>query len=356
MSWPALARRAAKGIAILLVSFILAEIALRAYAHFHPTFIFFDPSYNRFRGNPGAPDYDFHLNSLGFKDVEFKQQKEAGTYRIVALGDSCAFGVVPYQHNYLTLLEENLRGNGRRVEVLNMGIISTGPEQYLALLANEGLGLKPDMVLVSFFTGNDFTDTLAKEPRRWWQYSAVATLVRYVVDLNLKYQGRLSYPGASYDDNEPTFTDVAYLRMEVDRSLIYLRRRPFKKAFADAVAYLVRIKDLCEARGVVLTVVIIPDEVQVSQGLQAKVMETLRAPPEEIDFALPNRFLGEELEVQQVDCVDLLSDFVVAAVERALYKPRNSHWNIAGNRLAAEVLARHLAAKLGGPGAPDPPR
>src|SRR5436309_13471021 len=148
---------AAQTIIIFFITFVLAEITLRVYNHFNPIFIFYDRSYNRFRGKPGAPDYDFYLNSRGFKDVEFKPQKEANTYRILALGDSFAFGVVPYQHNYLTLLKQQLNSSDRHIEVLNMGIPGIGPQHYLALFVNEGLQLQPDMVLVSFFIGNDFT-------------------------------------------------------------------------------------------------------------------------------------------------------------------------------------------------------
>src|ERR1041384_3891860 len=132
---------------ILLITFVLAEVAFRVYNYVHPSFIFYDSSYNRFRGKPHAPDFDFHLNSKGFKDVEFNLKKDEGTYRVVGLGDSFAFGIVPYEYNYLTLLEANLNQSGKKTEVINMGIAGVGPKDYLALLVNEGLELKPDLVL-----------------------------------------------------------------------------------------------------------------------------------------------------------------------------------------------------------------
>ncbi|MCP4699016.1 MAG: hypothetical protein GY862_19510, partial [Gammaproteobacteria bacterium] len=90
---------------ITAVSFGLSEAALRAYNAYHPSFIFYDASYNRFRGRPHAKDFDFTLNSKGFKDIEFKS-KQKDTFRIVAIGDSFAYGIVPYRYNYLTVLEE----------------------------------------------------------------------------------------------------------------------------------------------------------------------------------------------------------------------------------------------------------
>src|SRR4030095_10830935 len=130
---------------------MLGEAALRAYDFVAPLPIFYSNSYNRFRGKPFAPDWNSHLNSKGFKDVEFNTRKAAGTTRILGIGDSFAFGVVPYENNYLTLVEHYLNQSGHRVELINMGIPSTGPSDYLSLLAHEGLPLEPDRVLLSFF-------------------------------------------------------------------------------------------------------------------------------------------------------------------------------------------------------------
>ena len=154
---------------VILITLVLAEITFRIYHHINPSFVFYEDSYNRFRGKPGAPDFDSHLNSRGFKDLEYKQQKKNGVYRIAGIGDSFAFGVVPYRYVYLTRLEEILAENWKRTEVINMGIVKTGPNEYLALLVNEGLDLNPDMVLVSFFIGNDFQQKRAE--RKLYTYS-----------------------------------------------------------------------------------------------------------------------------------------------------------------------------------------
>lgn len=335
-------------IIVLLVTFVLTEVTIRVYRYFIPTFIFYDHSYNRFRGKPGASDYDFFLNSQGFKDVEFKQEKEPGTYRILALGDSFAFGVVPYQHNYLTLLEQKLNGSGVRTEVINMGIPSIGPQDYLSLFANEGLTLQPDMVLVSFFVGNDFTETM-----RWrtklHEFSDVVALIKFFIDLNGKFTGKVIHGQASYDDNAAYFTDETYLQIEKERSWMYLKQAPFKKAFADGVGYLVRIKELCDRRKIALRVVVIPDELQVNPALQAKVIKSLNVSSGEVDFTLPNRFLNEQLKGNHIGHLELLPTFSSASAQANLYKPNDTHWNIAGNKLAADLLAEYLSSQIASP-------
>jgi hypothetical protein len=45
--------------------------------------------------------------------------------------------------------------------------------------------------------------------------------------------------------------------------------------------------------------------------------------------------------------VDLLPAFRSAARTTRLYKPRDTHWNIAGNRLAAREIAAAVRASFG---------
>jgi hypothetical protein len=334
-----------KTMLMVLITFVLVEITVRIYKQFNPLFMFYDPSYNRFRGKPGAADYDFQLNSRGFKDVEFKLEKDAGTYRIVALGDSFAFGAVPYRHNYLTRLEQQLNSNGLRTEVVNMGIPSTGPQHYLALFATEGIVLKPDMVLVSFFIGNDITDTLGAGRPRLYEYSDAAALVKYAIDFTQKYQGQVVHGGATYVDDTPSLTDDAYLDLEKNRAAIYMKHEPLKQAIADAIRNLVRLKELCDLNRIEMRVVLIPDELQVNTALQAKVLKALNAGSNDFDFTLPNTILRERLRAHRIDYLDLLDPFLSVSTQTSLYRINDSHWNIAGNKLAAELIAGYLSRR-----------
>ena len=327
---------------VLVITIALTEIAFRVYNHFQPSFVFPDTSYNRFRGKPNAADYDFHLNSRGFKDLEFTKEKKPGVYRIVALGDSFVYGVVPYQHNYLTLLDERLN-RVRKTEVINMGIVSTGPSDYLALLAAEGLELQPDMVLVSFFIGNDFEQD--RKPRSFCSYSYACSFIRYLF-VSRAYEGKIVHEPAVYDDSAPSLKDDNFTDIEMRGSEIYRTgNSEFEGDFEAAMKSLTGIKQLCDERKIALAVVLIPDQVQVEPTLQAHVLKLkeVNSKPEEFDFELPNRLLAARLKQQDIVVIDLLPEFGRVGREAVLYKPRDTHWNIAGNRLAAEAIAGELA-------------
>ena len=329
---------------IALITIALGEVGLRIYNHFNPLPIFYSNSYNRWRGKPFAPDWSFHLNSKGFKDVEFSTAKAAGTVRILGIGDSFAFGVVPYEYNYLTLVEHDLRQSGHNVELINMGIPGIGPRDYLSLLVQEGFALEPDRVLVSFFIGNDFE----VHRRSLVSYSYAASLISYVVARRTKFEGQIIHGRATYEDNKPNFTDDAYLQIELQRSTIFLRDNPgFEDRLAAALSHVSEMKRLCDYRSIALTVILIPDEMQVSRPLQSRVVAASGLAAASFDFALPNRLLRAKLEELKIDYMDLTPEFIGRSLNEMLYRPNDSHWNIAGNALAARLIWQHVSAQLG---------
>ncbi|MGA6937621.1 MAG: hypothetical protein WB041_19890, partial [Pseudolabrys sp.] len=56
-------------------------------------------------------------------------------------------------------MEQYLKQSGHNIELINMGIPSIGPREYLSLLVNEGFALEPDRVLLSFSIGSDFEES-----------------------------------------------------------------------------------------------------------------------------------------------------------------------------------------------------
>ena len=220
------------------LALLLGEVVLRIYQYDNPLFLFPDRSYNRFRGKPFSDDYSFKLNSHGFKDVEFQLTKQPGHYRVLGIGDSFLFGVVPYEYNFLTLLEDRLTRQGRPVEVINMGIPGTSPRDYLGIYLYEGLGLNPNMVLVGLFVGNDF-----ETPSYFESY--LVSLVRYFIASGKHWNGNIIHPGKEYHDERETMPESKYLEIEAARSKIFRKNDPaFEGVLRDTVSYLETINVL----------------------------------------------------------------------------------------------------------------
>ena len=93
-------------------------------------------------------------NSHGFRDYEFTTAKQAGVFRIIAVGDSVTFGwQQEVGETYPKLLEEMLNrevGARHRFEVYNMGVGGYNSEQEAELVRAKGLQFNPDLILVGY--------------------------------------------------------------------------------------------------------------------------------------------------------------------------------------------------------------
>src|SRR5262245_51295135 len=95
--------------------------SLTAYLASHPTDV-----------TPHRDWFNYWNNALGLNDEEFVVPKPARRFRIMALGDSFTYGVVPYPQTAMTILEMRLRAScsGQDLDVLNFGISGAGVRDY----------------------------------------------------------------------------------------------------------------------------------------------------------------------------------------------------------------------------------
>lgn len=100
------------------------------------------------------------INAAGFRDRERARAKPPGSFRIAVLGDSYVEALqVDLENTFPALLERRLNGcgafGGKPVEVLNFGVSSYGTAQQLLTYRHFASKYSPDLVLSAFFTGND---------------------------------------------------------------------------------------------------------------------------------------------------------------------------------------------------------
>ena len=96
-------------------------------------------------------DVEFKVNSLGFRDDEMTVKKPPDVYRILLLGDSFIEGEsVAAEKTAASLVEKEITlETGRKVGVVNMGVMSYAPAIYYRVIKDKGLPLNPDMVIVN---------------------------------------------------------------------------------------------------------------------------------------------------------------------------------------------------------------
>jgi hypothetical protein len=349
----------------VVVPLVVVEIAMIVLEPYLSTGFFqYDQDIGfRVRPQPGR------TNELGFNDRDYPSQRQPGVFRILVIGDS--FGWAGGMHgNYTAMLEEKLNETGRAgpVEVINASLPMSHAGEQLALLEKYGLRFEPHLVVLGFFVGNDFLDA---DPRRkrivvndtyldirrgreviLFGYPIVRQS-RLLAFIKQKY--RIFREGPRYEAREEaeessaaqgTYSEETFLSLERDRLEFCNLRSHAQGKYAANIGYvfdsLRAMRDSLRARGVPLVVAIFPDEFQVDDGLADAVFSRFKLDRNDYDLTLMQKLLRRFLQSENVPYVDMLERFRQAARQERLYRLRDSHWNQAGNRLAAATLQESL--------------
>lgn len=105
----------------------------------------------------------YSIDSRGLRGSELELGDPEQEYRVACLGDSCTFGkgvreVDSWPRQLEALLETELAG-GQRAVVANLGVNGYSGKDYVARLAEFGLPLEPDLVVVGYNL-NDFPNAI----------------------------------------------------------------------------------------------------------------------------------------------------------------------------------------------------
>ncbi|HEV8113968.1 MAG TPA: DUF5989 family protein [Planctomycetota bacterium] len=98
----------------------------------------------------GEYDVTFKINSLGLRDDEMTSPaKPAGTFRVLALGDSFVQGYTVDRENlFADILEKWWQAEGRKVDVINAGTEGYSTDQEVVWFQERGREYQPDLVLL----------------------------------------------------------------------------------------------------------------------------------------------------------------------------------------------------------------
>jgi len=290
--------------------------------------------------------------------------KPAGTFRILGLGDSFAVNLTGAGQNYHDYLRRKFLENGpRNLDIVNAGMECTGPGYYWHMLAKYGPLFQPDLVIVGFFVGNDFSEMEFKYRFRgdyfikervdpfqrflqvlnfkWWWFSQLAqrNMVLFLDRRNKKEEAE-----KKVIPQEENFSETRFLQIE--KEAIWIAEKKNKQRLTDLfyrnAKGLDNFKEWCRARNIELLIVMFPDQFQVDNSLRAKLMEQYGIKAESLDLSFPNKLLFDYCRKNEIRCLDLLDDFQKEARSKQLYKINDTHWNSEGNRLTAEIIFSYL--------------
>ena len=138
---------------VLAITALLLELGLRALA-LRPARaggLASDPDVGII-GMPHVAYGAMVTNAQGFNDRELAAA--ALPPKAVFIGDSFTFGVTPFAEGFPHRVEE-LMGGPDAFRVVNLGVPSTGPHEYLAMIRRRALPMRPEWVVVTLFVGND---------------------------------------------------------------------------------------------------------------------------------------------------------------------------------------------------------
>ena len=330
--------------------------------------------------------FNYWTNAVGMNDEEFAVPKPPGRFRIMAVGDSFTYGLVPYPYATMTVVESLVRSacGDKDLDLLNLGIAGTEVSEYRTLVTLALATYEPDLVLVNLYAGDDVPDPFRDGSSRpgiqeLASYSYLWSLAASVVKVKRAVKGRAPsglhggappgvtpHGGAVVDptlvlrDDDPAligpfFTERAYttvLAKQLRRLYVPPRPERLDSAWSSLYADIDGIRSLVGERGGRLVLALFPSEIQVYPRMREALIPTLRQQalysalsPQDVDPRLPNKRLAAYCESRDLPCIDVTDALVVASQssDEPLYKKRDGHWNIRGNRVAAEAEARILA-------------
>lgn len=388
----------------LFVACVLGEIAARVRLRYPalppeadwpaPRGFYAADAQTGFTLNPGFhyADEQWTTNALGFRDRERDPAAPRRGLRVVVLGDSFASGAgVADGQQFGALAEQAATAAGLESEWWTLAVPHFGTEQSLLRLRQHWDALRPDIVVLATFVGNDAWDDLMG-PGHYRVRDGVTTKSQWA-----------PWPATPFNDlraqgNRPLYAHhlpgdwllqrysalyrgvmggVSILR-GFDAEEFPYGLEPFDYEAWGGIPWLMlspppppveigwtiqeevvaALHKECLDRSVALWIVGIPARTEVDRGDLRRALERgwetgprrgggSRDGRRTLDVDLPMRRLESLAARQKVPLLDLRSQLRDGARAERLYYDDDSHWNAAGHRVAADAVLRFAKTRPG---------
>ena len=321
------------------------------------------------------------VNSEGLRDREHAKAKPPNTLRVAVLGDSFTEAIhVPVEQTFWSKLERKL-GNceavkGRKnVEVINFGVQGYGTAQQLIMLRKKVWDYNPDIVVLSFFIGNDVINNSPKleydRYRPFFVYDANGKLVPDMGFRNLRPIDR-NDKAVSFIDRMPSLivnnsrilqvikkVDLDMKKRQLSGDFTALSTKNFnppqdaawREAWRVTEGLIVTMRNEVVQKKADFLLVTIGDPIQV--GRDVKIRKDFTTQNNIQDLFYPDRRL-EQLGAREGFRVLSLAEQFQGYTEK--YQvcahgfdnsvPCGGHWNELGHRLASIKINQNLCENL----------
>lgn len=302
-----------------------------------------------------------HTNSNGFNDIERSISKNKNMRRIIVFGDSFSWAC-GYEGNYISLLDKYFKKSGNVCEVLNFGYPAIGPGYLYNLLLEKGLNYNPDTVILSFFVGNDFDESkiekeifttirfgnphslikkhffrITEESYLFYFFDHFRKIILNAVRKKIDDASENKMPDSTFSIRD--FMKIERTRLKVCRNNFYLE----DEAWENTKNAIMTFKKLLDSKSIDFILIILPDQFQSDNKLQKQLFQNFKDLKfEEFDFDLPQKKLKEFCSANSIRYIDVLPEFKEKSETEELYLPRDTHFNVKGNKLCAETVFKRL--------------
>lgn len=295
--------------------------------------------------------------------LRIQGKRQDAHWKLLILGDS----FINPQGLTARLLARDLGAHD--FAVLNLAVSGTGPFEYLAELENEGVAFEPDVVLLSYYVGNDLTD-VQHNPRfppgsdhgeaRGIAINTASSrpflrelyLYHYIVPRIQLFRAR------RFDFGKMVATGIAPDLIEDARQLkispylltlalhhknhlldnILINTEQNMKAWDKVKELLSEIHDVCRRIDAELLLVIFPHSIQIDEfHFEFFRKLTFNIDERTLSSVMPQTLMTKFCDARGIPCLDLLPAFKARENEQ-LYLEKDSHLNEEGHRFAARLI------------------
>ena len=316
-----------------------------------------------------------YINKHGLRNRDIASNQEAGTRRILILGDSFTFGhAVPHRDLFSTKLEQTLNQNlAAKYEVINAGVEGYSNAQQLLLMRK----LCDDNILAEVYLLTVFTNDIIDNLRRTHS-NKEPNLAQpgFVLDSSGKMELKYVPKRVSPKRKRENITLAKTLKVKIES---FLQTAPALVTFLNNLGFSVKfsrmpglvnswyqedilevgiplmkeiikeIRNEAHKRNSKLLVTLIPSPLQIYQDTYGPILKETFPDNQQVDSLLnditrPQRTLKmicDDLALPTLDLYPILLE----NNDRELFIPRDGHLNADAHTIVASSLARFITAQ-----------